>query len=114
MKDFIRIRQDKVSLIMDSNLFNNNIQTKVLYWLSGEFIVLWEQEDNISKIFLQKKIGIIDEIEFVYLQNKINQDLIDFKTRDIIHTETHNIRNILLIKAFANNDAFEDYNLLNN
>ena len=36
-----------------------------------------------------------DEIE-----KKIKNDLVDFKTRDIINTETKDIRNILVAKAF--------------
>ena len=39
------------------------------------------------------------------------QDLIDYKNRDLITNETKDIRNILYVKAFANNDDFEDFNL---
>ena len=42
---------------------------------------------------------------------KFNQDLIDYKNRDLITNETKDIRNILYVKAFANNDDFEDFNL---
>ena len=33
------------------------------------------------------------------------------KNRDLITNETKDIRNILYVKAFANNDDFEDFNL---
>ena len=48
---------------------------------------------------------------FEYVASKFNQDLIDYKNRDLIMHETKDIRNILYVKAFANNDDFEDFNL---
>ena len=46
------------------------------------------------------------------MASKFNQDLIDYKNRDLIMHETKDIRNILYVKAFANNDDFEDFNLV--
>jgi hypothetical protein len=42
------------------------------------------------------------------LLTKIKRDLVDFKTRDIISAETRNIREILIAKAFANDDSFDE------
>ena len=39
---------------------------------------------------------------------KIKQDLLDFKLRDIINKETRIIRELLIAKAFANYDDEED------
>jgi len=61
---------------------------------------------------LEKKDEFISEDEFRILKENINQRFIDFKNRDIIIQETKNIRDILYIKAFANNDDYEDFNLI--
>jgi len=61
---------------------------------------------------LEKKTGVITDTELPILKEKLNRYFIDFKTRDIVNHETQNIRDILYIKAFANNDDFEDYNLI--
>ena len=114
MIDFARKDKSGILITVNSNLFNKKIQTKVLYWLITEFHILWEESGEISKITLNKKKGIIDAEEFRGLYDKINQDFLDFKARDIIHNETKSIKEILLIKAFANNDSFEDYFLINN
>ena len=49
---------------------------------------------------------------YEYVTHKFNQDLIDYKNRDLVINETKDIRNILYVKAFANNDDFEDFNLV--
>ncbi len=70
-----------------------------------------------ERIFVVKfeiKHGLLFENNVEVLKSCLSQYLIDFKTRDIINKETKNIREILLIKAFANNDEFEDYNLIDN
>ena len=49
---------------------------------------------------------------YEYVTHKFNQDLIDYKNRDLVINETKDIRNILYVKAFANNDDLEDINLV--
>lgn len=39
---------------------------------------------------------------------RIRIDLLDFKTREIIIKETKDIRAMLIAKAFANDDAFDE------
>jgi His-Xaa-Ser system protein HxsD len=86
-----------------------------MYWIQCECFVFWGTlNDNIQNIILEKKNGSISEEEFLKLKNQLNQNLIDFKTRDVVNRETKNIRDILYIKAFANGEDFEDYNLIEN
>jgi len=49
-----------------------------------------------------------EELEFDDILTTIKKDLIDFKTRDIVAKETANIRTLLIAKAFANNDEFDE------
>ena len=44
---------------------------------------------------------------FNSIEKKIRQDLIDFKTRDIITEETRNIRDLIIAKAFSKIDDFD-------
>jgi His-Xaa-Ser system protein HxsD len=39
---------------------------------------------------------------------KIENDLLDFKTREIVSLETKNIRELLIAKAFAFEDEFDE------
>jgi His-Xaa-Ser system protein HxsD len=112
MIDFHNKNDNHYEFRVDLNVFNEIVVTKVLYWLSEEFIIYQQKENNILVIEIKSKATT--SINSDQLLLKLNQMLIDFKTRDIINQETKNIREILLIKAFANNDEFEDYNLISN
>ena len=68
-------------------------------------------KDNLFEITLELKPSANKIYTFEYVTHKFNQDLIDYKNRDLITNETKDIRNILYVKAFANNDDFEDFNL---
>jgi His-Xaa-Ser system protein HxsD len=114
MKEYKQISSISIEFTVDTRIFNDNVISKTLYWLGGDFNIYQEYSCNLLSIKLEKKEGYIDEGSFLFLRSKINQDLIDFKTRDIVNQETKNIRQILLIKAFANNDDFDDYNLIAN
>lgn len=112
MNGFKRINDNTVYFIVDIATYNDAVISKVLYWLIDTFYIERESlENDRQQIVLEKKKGIISEDELNYLKEKLNQDFIDFKLRDTVNSETRNIRNILYIKAFANNDDFEDYNL---
>lgn len=113
MNGFKRINDNTVYFIVDIAIYNDTVISKVLYWLIDAFYIERESlENNRQQIVLEKKKGIISEDESYHLKEKLNQDFIDFKLRDIVNAETQNIRDILYIKAFANNDDFEDYNLI--
>jgi His-Xaa-Ser system protein HxsD len=110
---FDRISDKEIIFSIDPIVFNDVVTTKTLYWLQNDYFIFWKsRNNNIQEIILEKKNGSISEDDFYLLKSQINQDLIDFKTRDIVNQETKNIRDILYIKAFANGDEFEDYNLM--
>lgn len=112
MISFHRSNLNSFSFTIDPNIFSEKVITKSLYNFANEYLITWEKVGNIFSIVLRKKDGNINQDLLKYLSEKINQDLIDYKTREIISSETKDIRNILLIKAFSNNDDFEDINLL--
>ncbi|MDR1403537.1 MAG: His-Xaa-Ser system protein HxsD [Tannerellaceae bacterium] len=113
MIDFIRLSENQCRFSFDTAIFSEHIAAKVLYWLAKDYLIYWKSKDDPAQtILLEKKDGLISEDEFQILRNDINQRFIDYKNRDIIIRETKNIRDILYIKAFANNDDFEDFNLI--
>jgi His-Xaa-Ser system protein HxsD len=112
MIDIKRVNDNSIIMKIDTTIFNDRVITKTMYWLNGSFNIFQEHHEKIRTVKLEKLEGNISSEDFIMLTTKINQNLIDFKTRDIVNQETKNIRKILLVKAFANNDDFEDYNLL--
>lgn len=97
---------------INASISNERVLTKALYWYTESFIIYWnENKDNLFEITLELKPSANKIYTFEYVTHKFNQDLIDYKNRDLITNETKDIRNILYVKAFANNDDFEDFNL---
>lgn len=112
MTDFDKIANNKISFLIDTSIYNDCVVSKVLYWFIELFYIKRESVGNSKeRITLEKKSGMIPEAELPILKERLNLYFIDFKTRDIINRETQNIRDILYVKAFANNDDFEDFNL---
>lgn len=112
MIDFVIIG-NRCKLIVDLSFFNERILSKVTYSLSGDYLIYQQNiENNKQSIIFEKKRGLFLDKDYHALKEQINQLLIDYKNRDIISQETKNIRDILYVKAFANNDDFEDFNLM--
>ncbi|WP_459190015.1 His-Xaa-Ser system protein HxsD [Parabacteroides sp. APC149_11_2_Y6] len=98
---------------IDTSIFSESVITKALYWYVESFIIYWNKKsDSVYEVTLELKPNTNGSYTFEYVTCKFNQDLIDYKNRDLIIHETKDIRNILYIKAFANNDDFEDFNIL--
>lgn len=112
MINFERVKKNEVSFQIDTQLFNDAVITKSLYWLGNDYIIYQKNSGRIRNVTIEKKTKEFSDSDLIDLKSTINQNLIDFKTRDIVNQETKNIREILLVKAFANNDDFDDHNLL--
>lgn len=109
-----RISPNSILIKVDTAIYNDTVISKTLYWHSESFVILRENCGNgmQSITFTKKDDSIIPDNELLKIRYKLSQDFADFKNRDIINAETKNIRDILFIKAFANNDDFEAYNLI--
>ena len=112
MTDFRQIAENSIRFLVDIQIYNDTVISKVLYWQTDLYLISRNTStDTIQSIELKKKEGIFTQEEIDQLERKLNQDFIDYKVRDIVVQETRNIRDILYVKAFANNDEFEDYML---
>lgn len=108
----IQIEADKMFVDIDSSLYSDNVISKVCYWLTDGYIVFRKNiAENVHRLIIKPKNREISEAHFEDLEHMVSRSLADFKLREIVLKETKDIRNILYIKAFANNDDFEDYNL---
>lgn len=107
-----QVIDNKLIVDIDSSIYSDSVISKVCYWLTGDYAICRENlAGSIHRLTIEPKIEVVDHFHFDGLKRKVSQSLVDYKLREIILSETKDIRNILYIKAFANNDDFEDYNL---
>ncbi|RXP46857.1 His-Xaa-Ser system protein HxsD [Lutibacter sp. HS1-25] len=98
-----------ITCLVDSSIYNMDIIFKCFYWYGKLFSIEICKKEDFVEILIEKKEGIIDEVMFNKLRLKIKQDLIDFKTRDIVTKETKSVRELIIAKAFSNlSDEEED------
>ena len=108
----IKLRDDnQIILYVDTKIYNDNVISKVLYWLSEDYIISRKYIAGSvnQKICFNKINGIISEEEFCRVKKRLNHDFIDFKTRQIIDEETKDLRNSLFVKACANRAEFIEF-----
>jgi His-Xaa-Ser system protein HxsD len=107
------IKGNSIQFDIDHRIYDDSVISKALYWYVQDYLIYQEMIDNqVCRVTLEKKMGDITADALKQLKDKFNQDLVDFKVRGIVNKETRDIRNILYVKAFANNDDFEDFNLM--
>ncbi|GHU67067.1 hypothetical protein FACS189413_01180 [Bacteroidia bacterium] len=97
------------SIEIDRQIYSDTVISKAVYWHTANFVVDRIVNDNTETITFQAKANNFPENECKNILAKFNQDLNDYKLRQIIEQETKDIRTILYVKAFANNDDFEEY-----
>ena len=100
-----KIDHTTFELRISNLLYNTAILHKCFYWYSDKFSIdiTYQSED-----FLISITNFPNNLEFDIVLSSIKKDLIDFKTRDIIANETANIRALLVAKAFAHEDEFDE------
>lgn len=99
------LNSHNVELIINRDIFSEESIIKCLYWWGDRLSVDLEKSDTSFIVTLSctsEKLNLEDIIV------SIKRDLLDFKTREIILNETKDIRALLIAKAFANDDAFDE------
>jgi His-Xaa-Ser system protein HxsD len=97
------------SINIDRQIYDDTVITKAIYWHTANFVITRTVTVNTETVTFQPKKNELSEAEKENILQKINQDLNDYKLRQIIEQETKDIRTILYVKAFANNNDFEEY-----
>ncbi len=100
-----QIDEQVIQIRIDSNLYSSEVVHKCFYWYASKCLVEIEIVDESFNVKLSEPK---QEWDFNEVVSKIKIDLIDFKTREVISNETKNIREMLIAKAFAYNDEFDE------
>jgi His-Xaa-Ser system protein HxsD len=100
--------KNSLEVRVNATLYSSQVIFKCLYWYSENFVCEVLQDGDSWVVEIVLKEGDFDDNSIQKLISKFKQDLIDFKTREIITEETKNIRDILLVKAFAHSDEFDE------
>lgn len=99
-----------ISAYIDTSIYGENIISKALYWFPGSYIIYRKNlQENLQEIIFKRTEGSITQKDLPAFETRLCQELIDYKNREIINNETKDIRNILYVKAFANNDEFIEF-----
>ena len=106
----VDVQPDGMSLLLDGLLYPEDAVFKCFYWYASEFDVSIDRApDAHLRVNLRWKSAPASA-EFVErLVVRIRRDLIDFKTRDIASKETKTVRDLLIAKAFAHGEEFDEH-----
>lgn len=91
-----------MTVTIDRDIYSDTCVSKVAYWLTNQYSVLRTLNGNIETMTIKGAIADED-----LLRKQISQQLNDYKLRQIIESETHDIRTILYAKAFADCEDLE-------
>jgi His-Xaa-Ser system protein HxsD len=102
-------RSDLFRVRIDSSLYSEDVVFKCFYWYGGAYTVdIAKGDDGGSLVVsLVPKNRSMTHEALDSLEAKVKQDLLDFKTRDIVSKETKVVRELLVAKAFAHSDQFD-------
>ncbi|GAA3946228.1 hypothetical protein GCM10022209_47950 [Chitinophaga oryziterrae] len=88
-------------MAIDSRIYSEQVLYKCFYWFSQDYTVdISIGEGSFYNVLIQpnKENTVVD---WDTLAEKVKQQLIDFKLRDIVSNETKTIRELIVAKAFA-------------
>lgn len=89
---------------VDRNIYSDACISKAIYALSDRYAIARSLEGTSEVLCVQSINHVLDE-------EKAKQDILitlnDYKLRQVIEDETHDIRTILYAKAFADCDDIE-------
>lgn len=101
-----KIIEGKIVLELDSNVYSREVIFKCLYWYSATFRVNVELVEGLTFEVALRPLPVIS-MEIDDLENylyRIERDLVDYNLREIVDSETRNIRDLIVAKAFSNHD----------
>lgn len=102
-----QVIDNELRMCIDARLYNEAVVYKCFYWYGKDFNTEIELKDNLGyKVTLRPLDGSI-EVDWKELIDRIKRNLIDFKLRDIVATETKTIRELIVAKAFAHYEMEE-------
>jgi His-Xaa-Ser system protein HxsD len=106
----IEVGPARLELLLDAGLYPEAVVFKCFYWYGAEYEVFIDRAADgrsLSVVLSPRKGSLMGE-QVDALISRVRRDLVDFKTRDIVARETQSIRELLVAKAFASFDEFDE------
>lgn len=94
-----------VTLTIDRAIFSDEVISKAVYWETNQYIVSRQFNGKTETLTLEPKPHCTENE--TALKERFFTRLNDFKVQQVVDDETKDLRTILYVKAFANNDDFE-------
>jgi His-Xaa-Ser system protein HxsD len=95
-------------IALDKATYSESVLYKCFYWYTGHYRVQIAEDGSGQWIIsLAGDSNKFSDEKVVILKNKISQDLIDFKLREIVTRETQIVKELLIAKAFAHYEEQE-------
>lgn len=94
-----------LTLTIDRTIFSDEVISKAVYWETNLYIITRQLNGNAETLCFEPKQNCKEEEKA--LNERFLTRLNDLKVQQIVDNETKDLRTILYIKAFANNDDFE-------
>ena len=99
---------DAVRVHVGTDVYPEDVVFKTLYWYGGDYdIDVSATPDGLAVTLRLLGGGAISDERLGALTTRFRRDLIDFRTRAIVARETQTVRELLVAKAFADSDAFD-------
>lgn len=112
MISFKSLDELRFEVKIDLSLFSLSVIYKTFNWLTDRFTIYFaNNHDNTLNVTLEKKDSSLS-ISENDLKNLVSQYLIDYQTREIIHNETKNVKELIMVKAFSCLPDFKEESLL--
>ena len=83
---------------LDRKIYSDNWISKVVYWFSGQYAIERHLDDDEEVLVIE----VVDDEQL--FRKQFFEKLNDYKLREIIESETKDIRTILYAKAFGEFD----------
>ncbi len=101
------INHDECILRIDTDIYNDAVIDKVLYWYSADYVIYRKKEtdSSVETITMRAKASTTNSPTSDLVAD-FSEKLIDYKNRQRVLDETRNLRELFFAKAFANNDDF--------
>lgn len=99
-----------ITVYFDVQIFTKEAILKCLYWYGDKFSTTIAQSENGKQLIVKLKAidkDVIPDSDLQAYMQKLERDAIDFQLRQVVQSETQNIRDILVAKAFSNGEFDE-------
>ena len=93
------------TLSIDRAIFSDEVISKAVYWETNQYIVSRQLNGTTETLTFDPKPQCTENE--AALKERFLTRLNDFKVQQVVNNETKDVRTILYVKAFANNDDFE-------